>query len=339
MRGKRLRTFSGSRWRRSRVTGPRPARSSRAMARATWSRGASSSVKRSPSAFRRYAPSPRTASDTRKRGAPGTARAVGWNCTNSMSTSDAPARLAMAMPSPVATGGFVVSWNTWPAPPVASRVARASTAVSAPDSDRKRQPATSATATPPCAYPVLLSVGWSLVTTRTSPWRARPRAARRPAMPEPSTRKSARRMSSSVMKSRECPKDRFYCTRAADSDMVRWASRALVVAPHLSLPPPFSRSPRKRLAMSWTCLGLLLLAGTAGAPEEKKPVPLYTNEDLERVSKHRGETGVDSRPDGVPPAATAAASVHEDARKRDGRGEGYWRREAAKLHDRLRPRL
>ncbi|PYQ55794.1 MAG: hypothetical protein DMF78_00945 [Acidobacteria bacterium] len=91
--------------------------------------------------------------------------------------------------------------------------------------------------------------------------------------------------------------------------------------------------------MSWTCLGLLLLAGTAGAPEEKKPVPLYTNEDLERVSKHRGETGVDSRPDGVPPAATAAASVHEDARKRDGRGEGYWRREAAKLHDRLRPRL
>ena len=63
-----------------------------------------------------------------------------------MSTSDAPARLAMAMPSPVATGGFVVSWNTWPAPPVASRVARASTAVSAPDSDRKRQPATAPSA-------------------------------------------------------------------------------------------------------------------------------------------------------------------------------------------------
>ena len=55
MRGKRVRTRSGSRWRRSRRTGPRPSRSSRTMARATWSRGRSSSVKRSPAPLRRQA--------------------------------------------------------------------------------------------------------------------------------------------------------------------------------------------------------------------------------------------------------------------------------------------
>ena len=44
-----------------------------------------------------------------------------------MSSSAAPARRAIATPSPVATGGFVVSAKTWPAPPVASSVARART--------------------------------------------------------------------------------------------------------------------------------------------------------------------------------------------------------------------
>jgi len=39
---------------------------------------------------------------------PGLDRAVGWNWMNSRSTSAAPARQAMAMPSPVATGGLVV---------------------------------------------------------------------------------------------------------------------------------------------------------------------------------------------------------------------------------------
>ena len=42
-----------------------------------------------------------------------------------MSAMRAPARYASATPSPVATSGFVVSANTWPAPPVASSVARA----------------------------------------------------------------------------------------------------------------------------------------------------------------------------------------------------------------------
>jgi hypothetical protein len=91
--------------------------------------------------------------------------------------------------------------------------------------------------------------------------------------------------------------------------------------------------------MSWTCvgLGLLLLAGTAGVPQERKPVPLYTNEDLERVSPRRGETGVDARLDAVPLPASGA-SEREDAAAPDGRGERYWRREAEKLRDRLRPR-
>ena len=90
--------------------------------------------------------------------------------------------------------------------------------------------------------------------------------------------------------------------------------------------------------MSWTCVGLgLLLAGTAGVAEEKKLVPVYTNEDLERVSSRRGETGVDSLVDAVALPASRA-SEREDAAAPDGRGERYWRREAEKLRDRLRPR-
>jgi hypothetical protein len=88
--------------------------------------------------------------------------------------------------------------------------------------------------------------------------------------------------------------------------------------------------------MSWTCvgLGLLLLAGPGGAPEEKKRVPLYTNEDLERVSPYRGQTGVDSEVMPLPPVTGAP----EAAGRPGGRGEPYWRREAEKLRARLRPR-
>ena len=76
----------------------------------------------SPAAFSRRAPSPRSASDSRKRGRPGTSRTVGWNWTNSRSATSAPASNAMAMPSPVVTVGLVVWANTCPAPPVASNV-------------------------------------------------------------------------------------------------------------------------------------------------------------------------------------------------------------------------
>ena len=46
--------------------------------------------------------------------------AVGWNCINSRLATSAPARYAMAMPSPVAISGFVVYKYTQPVPPVAS---------------------------------------------------------------------------------------------------------------------------------------------------------------------------------------------------------------------------
>ena len=45
--------------------------------------------------------------------------AVGWNWTNSTSATGTPARRAMATPSPVDSGGLVVTENSWPAPPVA----------------------------------------------------------------------------------------------------------------------------------------------------------------------------------------------------------------------------
>ena len=104
-------------------------------------------MKRSPAALTISAPSPRSASDSRKRGAPGALSTVGWNCTNSRSATRAPARHAMATPSPVATPGLVLSRNTRAAPPVAMSVARARTATRSPRSSRQRTPAQTPPAT------------------------------------------------------------------------------------------------------------------------------------------------------------------------------------------------
>ena len=75
---------------------------------------------------------------------------MGWNCTNSRSRSVAPARSASAIPSPVATAGFVVWAKTWPSPPLASTTARHSTA---PTPSRTPSPITCRVtpATPPAA--------------------------------------------------------------------------------------------------------------------------------------------------------------------------------------------
>ena len=101
--------------------------------------------------------------------------------------------------------------------------------------------------------------------------------------------------------------------------------------------------------MSWTCVGVgvglaLLLAGPAGGadaahpqdggPGERKPVPLYTNEDLDRVSARRGETGVFESETVPGPADAGDAQVRSSA----PRGEPYWRHEADRLRARLRPR-
>src|SRR3989440_3276004 len=87
-------------------------------------------MKRLPSPSTRYAPAPRSASDTSGCCAVSPAaaprnNAVGWNWTNSMSVTAAPARNASATPSPVDTTGFVVTAKIWPMPPVASTTARA----------------------------------------------------------------------------------------------------------------------------------------------------------------------------------------------------------------------
>ena len=81
-------------------------------------------MKAVPSRVRSTAPSPRTASEMRKAGSSVGWSAVGWNWMNSMLAMRAPARYAMAMPSPVAIAGLVVWRYTCPHPPAASIVKR-----------------------------------------------------------------------------------------------------------------------------------------------------------------------------------------------------------------------
>ena len=85
--------------------------------------------------------------------------------------------------------------------------------------------------------------------------------------------------------------------------------------------------------MTWPSLGLSLLVlalGTAGAAEEKKPVPVYTNDDLDRVAPRRDETGVNSSGAPVMPATSPAGEAGDGSAK----SEAYWRREADKLRAR-----
>lgn len=76
----------------------------------------------------------------------------------------------------------------------------------------------------------------------------------------------------------------------------------------------------------------LLGAAAAAAGERRAPAPVYTNEDLARVSGRRGETGVESRPAAAAPTESAAA-----AGPAEGGGESYWRGEAARLRRRVEP--
>jgi hypothetical protein len=67
------------------------------------------------------------------------------------------------------------------------------------------------------------------------------------------------------------------------------------------------------------------------SPPPRPPVRLYTNEDLERVHPFRDQTGVRSVPAVAPDDETGPAPVE----RRRGRGEGYWRREAARVRERV----
>ena len=91
---------------------------------------------------------------------------------------------------------------------------------------------------------------------------------------------------------------------------------------------------------TWISLlaGTILCAGGAPAPAQapadgkKKPAPLYTDEDLRRVSPRRDETGGGMTPAAPPPEAEPA---RED--RKAGRGEAYWRGEAQRLSVKLQP--
>ena len=73
------------------------------------------------------------------------------------------------------------------------------------------------------------------------------------------------------------------------------------------------------------------LASDAAPPG--RPAPrVYTNEDLDRVHRLRDQTGVHSVPAEAPGDETTAAPEVTPSR---GRGEDYWRREAARARDRV----
>ena len=82
-------------------------------------------MKRRPSLLRSTPPSPRTPSVTKMpHTLGGHTIPVGWNCTNSMSISSAPASYASACPSPVYSQLLLVIRYARPMPPVASTMAR-----------------------------------------------------------------------------------------------------------------------------------------------------------------------------------------------------------------------
>src|SRR5579875_3304833 len=90
-------------------------------------------MNRLPSEFFSTPPSPRTPSVTRMPLTDGgQTMPVGWNWTNSMFSSDDPARSASAMPSPVHSHELDVTLNDLPMPPVASTTAGALKATNSP---------------------------------------------------------------------------------------------------------------------------------------------------------------------------------------------------------------
>jgi hypothetical protein len=86
------------------------------------------------------------------------------------------------------------------------------------------------------------------------------------------------------------------------------------------------------------CLAFLVRPAIAKQAEGKKPaVPVYTNEDLERVRPFRDETGVASVP-AFPPEQRDPDRAGAVARGRsaDRHSEAYWRAEAERVRERLR---
>jgi hypothetical protein len=89
------------------------------------------------------------------------------------------------------------------------------------------------------------------------------------------------------------------------------------------------------LPLGFGLTAVLCVAASAdedSPPPARPPVRVYTNEDLDRVRPFRDETGIRSVP-AVSPEERAAPGPAEKPR---GRGEQYWRREAARVRERVR---
>jgi hypothetical protein len=82
------------------------------------------------------------------------------------------------------------------------------------------------------------------------------------------------------------------------------------------------------------CLAACAVPVSAREAGKGRPVPVYTNDDLARVSPLRGQTGVLSAP--AEHAAERAAAPGPAKGPRE-RGEEYWRREARRVRDRVGP--
>jgi septal ring factor EnvC (AmiA/AmiB activator) len=80
--------------------------------------------------------------------------------------------------------------------------------------------------------------------------------------------------------------------------------------------------------------GLGLAVAQAAPRDDRPPTRVYTNEDLKRVHPYRNETGVASVP-AAPVAGGEDARPDTDSRAR-ARSEAYWRREAARVREKVR---
>jgi hypothetical protein len=82
------------------------------------------------------------------------------------------------------------------------------------------------------------------------------------------------------------------------------------------------------IVLTFCVLGLFCTA--VSADERQKP-RVYTNEDLERISALREQTGVASQP------GTQAPTRERDEGPQRRRNEEYWRRQLERLRTRLAP--
>jgi len=86
-----------------------------------------------------------------------------------------------------------------------------------------------------------------------------------------------------------------------------------------------------------TLLAVLLAVQAEAAPTPAPPVqippkavPLYTNDDLDRVHPYRNETGVASEPASVRPAPRSRSRDASASRQ-----EEYWREQAARVREKV----